>query len=881
MTRINQQSDLTATYQGADAAYRSNIYLGLFNDNETLASLQDGRIDANVFSDEARTFTQRVANNTGSPLSANALVGRSGYDGGLDAPEVTLADNSTPLFADGFVSAQISDGATGQIVTLGQLEGLNTSGASVGDPVYLGTGGGITLSKPANDQVVGIVLKVDAVDGWVWFDPSIDYDAGQVPDFQANHVYQANDLIAEGGQLYRAKTGFTSGGSFSTADWEDLSGFDPSTPETFGAVGDGVADDTTAVQAALDTGRCELINSYRITGGLTVSVARTLLDGRGSIVTDQDWINAPVLDITGADSIVRDISILETSASPTNNLKSGATNCGIRLSSTGLLLEGIRIDGFGFGLVARGNATPDDCTIRRVRVTNAYSWGIEIDAVKNLQLLDCESNNNGLDGIKVQNEYSRTCDGLVVDGCVATTNGQRDTAAGGSESTNGNGIDLFAGGYRFKLSNNRFYGNYGNGLKLTGTPPQPQMGEGQIVSCDFTGNLDTSSDSSHGVNIASVATSAISFSDCNMSNNASDGIFCQDSHSVSFARCNAIANTSYGATLAGGFDNRLRDCNLLGNQGLFGIRIGTANDASYVSRRHLIDGCRISGNYDEDLSAGGDPRDAQTEIFTQRGIQIYSDCADVTIRDSHLYNLRDYAINNYAQNLKVLNSHFYDLPTFGIYNQSGSTVEVSDSVFSNAAQTVQFQSGTGTQPAIGTTMTGGTSGATGIVKAIVVSGGSFGGGDAVGTLYLYEVSGDFGSGESITGGGATVTSTSVDTPFVFRALGTRAVVKHNIMTLAAARAFIFAIYLDDTLNFSQLEGNQIDSDFAQGVEAESGVAITSFGVTYTENQVAAAGSPPGTYQVQQGSSRGVYSSSGVGEPVLLAPFTADGIWPIF
>lgn len=665
------------------------------------------------------------------------------------------------------------------------------------------------------------------------------------------------------------------------------------TPEEKGAANDNSTDDATAVQAAIDDAIAndKLVylqagSGYRVGTALTAS-STVIITGAGTgkskITTATTWTNNPVLDLQDDGNTLRDFAIEEASASATDSGKSGATNCGIQCNSANNVIENVTITGFGFGVVIRataGDSSADGNTLRNVRCNLAYSWGFEVDSAQNTQLIGCHSYANGLDGFKIQNAYSRTTDGLIVDKCVAYDNGQRDTAAGGAESTNGNGLDLFAGGFRFKVSNSRFYANYGSGLVMKGSMPQPSIGEGTVVNTDFTGALSTSSGVSHGVEIG-IVEGVCRYVGCNMSGNTGDGVRLQESYGNSFIACNVFQNERYGIGLESGFDNVVRDCNIQANKGLFGVGVGTANDASYVSRRVLIENTRISGNFSHDLNDNDDPRDAQTEVFTERGIQVYSDSADVTVSNCHLYNLRNYAINNYGQRTRVLNCHFFDLPTFGVYNQASSTFELSSSVFTNAAATMQYNSGTGTAPAIGTTMTGGTSGATGVVKSLVIDSGSFGTSDAAGNIYLYQVTGDFQAGESLSASGVTMTAASLETPFFCRGLGTRAVVKNNTMNLAAARAFIFAIYLDSTLTFAELEGNQIDSDFAQGVEAESGVAITSFGVTYTENTVAASGSQAGTYHVQQGSSRGMYSSSGVGNPILVIPFDQDGDWPIF
>lgn len=48
--------------------------------------------------------------------------------------------------------------------------------------------------------------------------------SGSVPGFQATHAYTKGQQITQGGQLYAATASFTSGASFSGADWTLLGG---------------------------------------------------------------------------------------------------------------------------------------------------------------------------------------------------------------------------------------------------------------------------------------------------------------------------------------------------------------------------------------------------------------------------------------------------------------------------------------------------------------------------------------------------------------------------------------------------------------------------------------------------------------------------------
>ncbi len=76
---------------------------------------------------------------------------------------------------------------------------------------------------------------------------------------------------------------------------------------------------------------------------------------------------------------------------------------------------------------------------------------------------------------------------------------------------------------------------------------------------------------------------------------------------------------------------------------------------------------------------------------------------------------------------------------------------------------LNFNTGNGTEPSVGDTVTGGTSGATGTIAVVTISGGSFGGGDAAGTMEVVPVGRTFeAEALSWSGSSATVASVNLD-----------------------------------------------------------------------------------------------------------------------
>jgi hypothetical protein len=305
---------------------------------------------------------------------------------------------------------------------------------------------------------------------------------------------------------------------------------------------------------------------------------------------------------------VENIKLVETNASPINAAKNGAANCGLTIAGQNNIIKDVESNGFGFPFMCR--ASDDTCdNVRFEGCTghNGYSWGFELDSVKNATFIRCTAYDNGLDGFKAQNEYTRTCDGLLYAYCISHSNGRRDTAGGGAEATNGNGFDFYQGGWRFRMIGCRAYDNWGSNFNIKGSSDvNPVQGESVVSGCVFTGAKATGDGAKpHGVEIGTeggTGGSFITFDSCVMSSNKGGGIFVGGGQGLSFTNCSVIDNESYGVADYTGSDHYYTNCFFLRNRG-YTFLMGSSNTNSMTPRRINVRDCVLSASFDDSVGS--------------------------------------------------------------------------------------------------------------------------------------------------------------------------------------------------------------------------------------------------------------------------------------
>lgn len=169
------------------------------------------------------------------------------------------------------------------------------------------------------------------------------------------------------------------------------------TPEQYGAVGNGIADDTVAVQAALNAGgTIRLTGIYRHTAVLVASVNGTTILGPGTLKATNPGQSA--LKITGANVTVDGLNLWMQVASPRlssdQSAKLWLSNC------TGAIIRNVHIDGSGSaGIFIKGasNYLLEDCTVANTLADGIHNTGGSHDG----EITRCSCSNVGDDGFAV------------------------------------------------------------------------------------------------------------------------------------------------------------------------------------------------------------------------------------------------------------------------------------------------------------------------------------------------------------------------------------------------------------------------------------------------------------------------------------------------
>lgn len=161
-----------------------------------------------------------VANDVQNQVKAGVAInkGQAVYVTGADGTNIIvgLASNTTEATSSktlGLLNATVAVNGFADVVQIGKLAGLNTSAATVGDPVWLGTNGNLIYGlankpyAPAHLVFIGVVTRVNANNGEIFVTVQNGFELNEIHDVDLKTNVPINgDVLGYNGTLWVNKT---------------------------------------------------------------------------------------------------------------------------------------------------------------------------------------------------------------------------------------------------------------------------------------------------------------------------------------------------------------------------------------------------------------------------------------------------------------------------------------------------------------------------------------------------------------------------------------------------------------------------------------------------------------------------------------------------
>jgi hypothetical protein len=161
-----------------------------------------------------------VASDVQNEVKAGVAInkGQAVYVTGADGTNIIvgLASNASEATSSktlGLLDATVAINGFANVVQIGRLSGLNTLGATAGDPVWLGTGGNLIYGligkpyAPANLVFIGVVTRVNVSNGEIFVNVQNGFELNEIHDVDLKTTVPINgDILGYNGTLWVNKT---------------------------------------------------------------------------------------------------------------------------------------------------------------------------------------------------------------------------------------------------------------------------------------------------------------------------------------------------------------------------------------------------------------------------------------------------------------------------------------------------------------------------------------------------------------------------------------------------------------------------------------------------------------------------------------------------
>jgi hypothetical protein len=194
------------------------VKAGLRDSSGTLGT--SGQILSSTGSNVSWINQSTVASDVQNQVKAGVAItkGQAVYVTGADGTNIIvgLASNTSEATSSktlGLLDATVATNGFANVVQIGRLSGLNTSGATAGDPVWLGVNGNLIYGlankpyAPAHLVFIGIVTRVNSNNGEIFINVQNGFELKEIHDVDiVTNVPINGDVLGYDGTLWVNKT---------------------------------------------------------------------------------------------------------------------------------------------------------------------------------------------------------------------------------------------------------------------------------------------------------------------------------------------------------------------------------------------------------------------------------------------------------------------------------------------------------------------------------------------------------------------------------------------------------------------------------------------------------------------------------------------------
>ncbi len=300
--------DDTTPQLGGDLDLNTYDVTGTGNINIT------GTVTSNDFIGDLNGSIRFAAKNeSGATLLKGKVVSITGVSGSETLVDLADSDNATARPAFGLVYADANNNAACEVVTLGNLTGLNTSAFTEGDTLYVSTSAGeLTATPPSGEaadiQNIGRVIRSHASAGIIKVGGA--GRANATPNLDSAKMFLGNASnqsasVAMSGDVTINNTGATTVGTINSVA--------VATVTSGAALGATANQDSTATILAGDlTGTVNSVAVATVTSGAALGATSVQpSDNVSTLTNDADYLPSDPTGVTGADVITNIMSLTQ------------------------------------------------------------------------------------------------------------------------------------------------------------------------------------------------------------------------------------------------------------------------------------------------------------------------------------------------------------------------------------------------------------------------------------------------------------------------------------------------------------------------------------------------------------------------------------------